>query len=258
MPALLQKLMGAGVPAGLAVAMGDDLEDNATAAGTTQSDAKKIYTATVRFTTVASGAGAILPDGSRGDSILVVNDGANALNLYPPVGHTIDDGAMNAALSIAAGSSLWLDRVTRLKWVSGNSGVVSSARVTYNPSGTAPTTRKVSDALNAVARSGDYASGANFTAQVSALTETLGAASVQSAGAVTAFSATAIPAGGTTGSGLKVSSTSNFGIFFGSGAPTLSAAKGSLYLRSDGSSTSTRAYINTDGATTWTAITTAA
>lgn len=52
--------------------------------------------------------------------------------------------------------------------------------------------------------------------------------------------------------------TGNFGIYFGSGAPTVSAAKGSLYLRSEGSSTSTRAYINTDGGTTWTAITTAA
>ena len=69
---------------------------------------------------------------------------------------------------------------------------------------------------------------------------------------------TAIPAGGTTGKGLKFSSTANFGVFFGSGAPSLSAAKGSLYLRSDGSGTTDRAYINTDGGTTWTALTTAA
>lgn len=69
---------------------------------------------------------------------------------------------------------------------------------------------------------------------------------------------TAIPAGGTAGAGLLVSSTSNFGVFFGSGAPSLSAAKGSLYLRSDGSSTSTRMYVNTDGSTTWTNVTTAA
>ena len=54
------------------------------------------------------------------------------------------------------------------------------------------------------------------------------------------------------------SSTSNYGIFFGSGAPTLSAAKGSLYLRSDGTTTNDRAYINTNGSTTWTALTTAA
>ena len=50
----------------------------------------------------------------------------------------------------------------------------------------------------------------------------------------------------------------NFGIYFGSGAPTISAAKGSLYLRTNGSGTSDRAYINTDAGTTWTALTTAA
>lgn len=48
------------------------------------------------------------------------------------------------------------------------------------------------------------------------------------------------------------------GIFFGTGAPTFAAGQGSLYLRSDGSSTSTRAYVNTDGGTTWTSVTTAA
>ena len=69
----------------------------------------------------------------------------------------------------------------------------------------------------------------------------------------------ALPAGGTAGKGYLVSSdVTNFGVFFGSGAPTLSAAKGSLYLRSNGTTTNDRAYINTDGGTTWTALTTAA
>ena len=43
----------------------------------------------------------------------------------------------------------------------------------------------------------------------------------------------------------------------GSGAPTLSATVGSLYLRTDGSTTATRLYINSTGATAWVAITTA-
>ncbi len=72
------------------------------------------------------------------------------------------------------------------------------------------------------------------------------------------FTGTAVPAGGTTDTGLLMSSTSSFGIFFGSGAPTLGAAKGSLYLRTDGSGTTNRTYINTDGGTTWTALTTVA
>jgi hypothetical protein len=77
-------------------------------------------------------------------------------------------------------------------------------------------------------------------------------------GAPIALPATAIPAGGTAGAGYLLSSTANFGIFFGSSTPSLSAAKGSLYLRSDGTTTNNRAYINTDGGTTWTALTTAA
>ena len=68
----------------------------------------------------------------------------------------------------------------------------------------------------------------------------------------------AIPAGGTAGAGFNFSTTLNFGIYFGSGVPTLTAAKGSLYLRSDGSSTSTRIYVNNDGGTTWTNLVTAA
>ena len=81
---------------------------------------------------------------------------------------------------------------------------------------------------------------------------------VSAVGSITAQSGTAIPANGTAGAGLLVSATANFGIFFGSGAPTITAAQGSLYLRSDGSSTSTRLYVNTTGSTTWTNVTTAA
>jgi hypothetical protein len=55
-----------------------------------------------------------------------------------------------------------------------------------------------------------------------------------------------------------VSSTANFGIFWGVGAPTFTAAQGSLYLNTTGSSTSTRLYLNTTGSTTWTNVTTAA
>lgn len=81
--------------------------------------------------------------------------------------------------------------------------------------------------------------------------------SVTTTGAHTAFSGTAVPAGGTTGSGFKISSTTNLGVFFGSGVPTLSAAQGSLYIRTDGSSSSTRLYVNSTGSTTWVNITSA-
>lgn len=85
-----------------------------------------------------------------------------------------------------------------------------------------------------------------------------GAGSLVANKSVTLQNATAVPAGGTQDVGLLMSSTAHLGIFFGSGAPTLSAAQGSLYIRTDGSSTSTRLYVNTNGSTTWTNVTTAA
>lgn len=78
-----------------------------------------------------------------------------------------------------------------------------------------------------------------------------------SSGSVQARATTAIPAGGLAGNGVTFFSTANFGVFGGSGPPTLSAAKGSLYLRSDGTTTNDRMYVNTDGGTTWTAVITA-
>jgi len=87
--------------------------------------------------------------------------------------------------------------------------------------------------------------------------DTLATAVTHLDASLTLASATAVPAGGTTGLGLGFSSTTNLGVFFGSGVPTLSAAQGSLYLRTDGSSTSTRLYVNTNGTTGWTNVVTA-
>jgi hypothetical protein len=68
---------------------------------------------------------------------------------------------------------------------------------------------------------------------------------------------TALTAGGAVAANLGSAST-NPGIYFGSGAPTASAPQGSLYVRSDGSSTSTRLYVATNSAGTWTNVTSAA
>ena len=85
----------------------------------------------------------------------------------------------------------------------------------------------------------------------------LSSAVISAVGNARILSGTAVPAGGTAGAGYRMSSVTDFGIFFGSGAPTLSAAQGSLYMRTDGSATSDRMYVNTDGATAWTPVITA-
>ena len=119
--------------------------------------------------------------------------------------------------------------------------------------------------INGITTSTGNVTGGNLrtTGQMSASGNVTGgnilsSAVVSAVGNATILSATGVPAGGTTGAGYKMSSTTNLGIFFGSGAPTLSAAQGSLYLRTDGSSTTTRMYINTNGSTTWTNVVTSA
>lgn len=83
----------------------------------------------------------------------------------------------------------------------------------------------------------------------------LAATTVSATGNVTADSNVALVAGGASAF-IATNTAVGMGVYVGSGAPTIAAAKGSIYLRSDGSSTSTRLYVS-DGSTTWIAVTTA-
>lgn len=74
---------------------------------------------------------------------------------------------------------------------------------------------------------------------------------LSSSGIITAENDLAAVAGGSQALGFGTIATQ--GIYWGSGAPTTGAATGSLYLRTDGSGTGSRAYISTGG-TAWTAI----
>lgn len=81
---------------------------------------------------------------------------------------------------------------------------------------------------------------------------TLGTTAVTFVDASTVAPNTATPAGGSTAARLLFGTTAGFGVYYGSGAPTVSAAQGSLYLRSDGSGIANRLYVNTNGTTGWT------
>jgi len=82
-----------------------------------------------------------------------------------------------------------------------------------------------------------------------------GGTTLDIAGVAKVASGTAIPAGGSTSARILFSTASALGIYFGSGAPTVSAAQGSIYIRSDGA-VNARLYINTNSSTTWTAFNT--
>jgi hypothetical protein len=76
-----------------------------TATGTTQATAYAIGAVNSIFSIVASGAGAILPTAIQGgDEFTAVNQGANSLTVYPPLGGTINNGTVNAGVTVSANS----------------------------------------------------------------------------------------------------------------------------------------------------------
>jgi hypothetical protein len=101
----------------------------------------------------------------------------------------------------------------------------------------------------------DATFGAATSVTSLAATGSVTAASLSATGNVTADSNVALVAGGASAF-IATNTAVGMGVYIGSGAPTVAAAKGSIYLRSDGSSTSTRLYVS-DGSTTWIAVTTA-
>lgn len=70
-------------------------------------------------------------------------------------------------------------------------------------------------------------------------------------GPLVAVSTVSAPAGGSTTARLSLGSDAALGVYFGSGAPSVSASQGSLYLRTDGASSTTRIYVGSSTPGTW-------
>jgi hypothetical protein len=73
------------------------------------------------------------------------------------------------------------------------------------------------------------------------------ASSFTSSGNINAVSGTTITVGGVAGKAIMLFGSTTFGIYAGSSAPGIAAGIGSLYLRTDGASSLTRAYIQSSG-----------
>lgn len=72
------------------------------AAGSTKTDAAPIGSEYNVFETVGSGQGAILSNVASGFKCTVVNMGANALKVYPPVGGRFLRSAVDASFSVTS------------------------------------------------------------------------------------------------------------------------------------------------------------
>jgi hypothetical protein len=95
---LAYKLFGSGLNSITVEAM-KDVATGLTATGTTQNDALEVTSAKNAFSTVATGAGAILDsDAAAGDTQMIYNGGANPLTVYPPSGAQINALGANAGM----------------------------------------------------------------------------------------------------------------------------------------------------------------
>jgi hypothetical protein len=72
----------------------------------------------IEFSTVAANSATVLPYVNTGTRIFIANDGANPLNIYPPVGGLIDQAATNAAITISAGGMWEGVALTTSTWTS--------------------------------------------------------------------------------------------------------------------------------------------
>jgi hypothetical protein len=104
--------------------------DTQNAFNTTQGTASKCPGNVTRFTTVASGGAAVLPSlltNEAGPIAFVINDGANALSVYPFTGET-RNGSANSALSVPAGQSAIFIKVSASQIAKGG-GIVPGSLV---------------------------------------------------------------------------------------------------------------------------------
>lgn len=107
--ALAVDLMGVGMPAEQATLLGQSVLTPVTAAGTTQGTAAAIAASQTAVTSAAGATGVILSGSASLTRFFFIRNLAAstaALNVYPPTGGSINGGAANAPIVVAAGQSI--------------------------------------------------------------------------------------------------------------------------------------------------------
>lgn len=98
------ELMARGLAAGPAGQLGTSINLTMAAAGTTQATATAMNGAGFAVvTTVAANSGVRLDTASGSPDQTIFNAGANTLTVYPAVGNTINNNAVNAGIQLAVG-----------------------------------------------------------------------------------------------------------------------------------------------------------
>jgi hypothetical protein len=183
--------------------------------------------------------------------------GTGAVNIGNTTGNTLVTGDLTATVDITANTG---NIVALLGDIDATAGNMSAAGTVTGGTGVIATTGNVSATAGAVSANTTVTAGTGIstaTGNIAAAAGTVtgGTGVIATTGNITASAGNVVATGATSG---FVFGTSTIKILSGAGAPVVVAPQGSLYLRTDGTTVNDRAYIATNGAGAWTAITTAA
>ena len=110
--------------------------NNVTAGTNTQGQGALTTDISVITTAAANPSGVTLPTATQGRRILIVNKGANPVNVYPATGTAIDALAVNTAISIPVNSLLEFNASSTTQWYSSFNSSVAGTGVSSFSAGT--------------------------------------------------------------------------------------------------------------------------
>jgi hypothetical protein len=117
--ALATEIMQGGLSAGTAIALGGQVNSTITASSTqTQVGATALSTSINVITTVVTTGDAVrVMNAMIGDEILILNLGANACTIFPPVGSRINALSTNTGFTLATNTAVQMNKFTATRWV---------------------------------------------------------------------------------------------------------------------------------------------
>lgn len=115
--AIASDIMKGGVPAFLARAIGGQVQSSVTAAGTTIGTAADLTASINVVTSAAASSGVQLPSVQIGDSVEILNLGANAVTVYPDsTSNRINALSTGTGFLLATNTAVVLRKFTSTRW----------------------------------------------------------------------------------------------------------------------------------------------
>ena len=116
--ALALDVVRGGFSPGQARAIGGQVQSAVTAAGTTITTATDLTASINVVTTAAASSGVQLPNTEIGDSVEILNLGANAVTVYPDTSsNRINALSAGSGFLLATNTSVWVRKFTSTRWM---------------------------------------------------------------------------------------------------------------------------------------------